>query len=975
MGPMPRRRPLPSTEGGRRGLKGDGNGPSPSSSSIRKFFSRSSAGGNRSISTIPITRRECLRSGSISKKNFLAEPPSALPLSDALAPQADANAIDRASSCSDLSGHRRAVGTPESPTGWQGNSPGEMAGAAAGEGTSTRLPDSRKGLPDRVPYSPQPLTADTTFTSTSAGGFSSVDVTNGFSCTTDDDEGSSSTDECKSCISSADKENFNGVWHLASDDATMFRTVEQSPANSCSVVSGSTCDSDDCSSGANGSGSLLDGRTSVPYPGQGQRSRSASDRSRRRRRKQNFMPHNLSSIISDSSRSSRNVRSSESGSRRVDSSVSGGAVTVKSGCRAGPVVSDGSASVVSPHTLSRIRLSASVDEGEAVRSRNPVSAPLNFREQIYELQYQAGISRQQNRSLNTRGSTLASGGTSLGSHASIPRPISTGRDRIGMATPPWRSMRPESSCYSSSADMLPPDRPQHLMRSLSTSSIPVNQRHQVIAEKLPRIGSEGRLEELAALYQHPLAIHAGGDIRNYRCDPASDEDDSLDGKSEQCSTVSSLSISTASKSLAMSSVSMSFSLSTMGGQQQEHLHNKIFDARSNPESISVIILVMCAHDAPLPYTGRPGGRVMGRGNTRPTENVEISKFELLMVSFNRQAAVVRDLLLQLRPSVTDRTLRQQVYVGLCRPRPYGSGVDPGVFGADPQTRVRNSEKMINYFPTTSYDIKTGEILIAIPQGLDAGICAELAEPILNDPSVESIVDQILNSSDEKTEDTPPDETNVELQDSVKLKQKNSSAPSQNPKQSISGSENSEKSIRLTSNNSVGIQGRDNDTFSNNISETISSRRLHLLIGIVASCLVMFHNGLSSPLEPGNVLGAGKIRSRCGLFGLLPKSVSRCRQMTLAMRSDGALALYDSGPLLLRRLVWEMRAEGGPDDGRLGQPECTVDDFGRVIIGGQEASVELQPGAPLRFVTPWPFIIEPPKWRKMLTESGYNIRSM
>jgi len=137
---------------------------------------------------------------------------------------------------------------------------------------------------------------------------------------------------------------------------------------------------------------------------------------------------------------------------------------------------------------------------------------------------------------------------------------------------------------------------------------------------------------------------------------------------------------------------------------------------------------------------------------------------------------------------------------------------------------------------------------------------------------------------------------------------------------------------------------------------------------------MFHNGLSSPLEPGNVLGAGKIRSRCGLFGLLPKSVSRCRQMTLAMRSDGALALYDSGPLLLRRLVWEMRAEGGPDDGRLGLPECTVDDFGRVIIGGQEASVELQPDAPLRFVTPWPFIIEPPKWRKMLTESGY-IRSM
>mmetsp|Transcript_29236 Transcript_29236/g.67115 ORF Transcript_29236/g.67115 Transcript_29236/m.67115 type:complete len:166 (+) Transcript_29236:2506-3003(+) len=155
-------------------------------------------------------------------------------------------------------------------------------------------------------------------------------------------------------------------------------------------------------------------------------------------------------------------------------------------------------------------------------------------------------------------------------------------------------------------------------------------------------------------------------------------------------------------------------------------------------------------------------------------------------------------------------------------------------------------------------------------------------------------------------------------------------------------------------------------------KVMTSYRLHFLLCTMALYLYILHNQISSPLIPGDTFRSGEIRSKCGLLSFFPKAIHNCRSQTLWMMSDDVLGLYDSGPVFLKDLVWVMRrseTQRNEVDRRIKMSVCTVDQIGRILIDGEEASVERLPNTPLIFVTPWPFIIEPPKWRKMMTELG------
>lgn len=95
------------------------------------------------------------------------------------------------------------------------------------------------------------------------------------------------------------------------------------------------------------------------------------------------------------------------------------------------------------------------------------------------------------------------------------------------------------------------------------------------------------------------------------------------------------------------------------------------------------------------------------------------RFELLQLEFDSQNAVVRDVLAQVPHSVTEEALRKQKYSGVCD---------------------RAGQEL--YYSTCLGDVCAGsDILIALPENVDAKECARLAKPILSDTNVIQMVSQ------------------------------------------------------------------------------------------------------------------------------------------------------------------------------------------------------------------------------------------
>jgi hypothetical protein len=93
------------------------------------------------------------------------------------------------------------------------------------------------------------------------------------------------------------------------------------------------------------------------------------------------------------------------------------------------------------------------------------------------------------------------------------------------------------------------------------------------------------------------------------------------------------------------------------------------------------------------------------------------RFELLQLEFDSDKAVVRDVLSQVPHSVTEEALRKQNYIGVCD---------------------RTGQEL--YYSTRLCDVCSGsDILIALPDSVDARECARLAKPILQDRNVIEMV--------------------------------------------------------------------------------------------------------------------------------------------------------------------------------------------------------------------------------------------
>jgi hypothetical protein len=93
------------------------------------------------------------------------------------------------------------------------------------------------------------------------------------------------------------------------------------------------------------------------------------------------------------------------------------------------------------------------------------------------------------------------------------------------------------------------------------------------------------------------------------------------------------------------------------------------------------------------------------------------RFELLQLEFDSMKAIVSDVLAQIPLSVTEKSLRFQVYTGI----------------------VGQSGKELTSSQLLSGFCKGNDILVAIPQGYSASDSARLAHPILGDSRVDRMV--------------------------------------------------------------------------------------------------------------------------------------------------------------------------------------------------------------------------------------------
>lgn len=96
---------------------------------------------------------------------------------------------------------------------------------------------------------------------------------------------------------------------------------------------------------------------------------------------------------------------------------------------------------------------------------------------------------------------------------------------------------------------------------------------------------------------------------------------------------------------------------------------------------------------------------------------ETRRFELLQLEFDSDKALVSDVLTQIPVAVTEAVLKKQTYVGIC-----------GSSGSEMDSAVLLSEFC-----------KGNDVLVAVPEGVDASECARLARPILNDDKVINMV--------------------------------------------------------------------------------------------------------------------------------------------------------------------------------------------------------------------------------------------
>jgi len=278
------------------------------------------------------------------------------------------------------------------------------------------------------------------------------------------------------------------------------------------------------------------------------------------------------------------------------------------------------------------------------------------------------------------------------------------------------------------------------------------------------------------------------------------------------------------------------------------------------------------------------------------------RFELLQLEFDSQQAVVRDVLAQVPHSVTEEALRKQNYSGVCD---------------------RKGQEL--YYSTCLGDVCTGsDILIALPENLDAKECARLARPILSDKNVI----EMLKSSG-------IDVSTLEV-----------ASETQELPRSVPTLLSSEKKPQ-----NGNIEGK------TPVSSPIpaSSNGLYFAIFVFLSALAMqvIQMSVTAPLGPGQSLSLNAFMSKCGYKAFLPVL---CEEFSLIMSNDNTLTLYRSDGEAVWKILGDCEEETDVCEGGLRFNEDKT-----LTIGGKLVKQATVFGDEDPVFAPFPFT-EPPKVR-------------
>mmetsp|Transcript_23302 Transcript_23302/g.35953 ORF Transcript_23302/g.35953 Transcript_23302/m.35953 type:complete len:456 (-) Transcript_23302:467-1834(-) len=265
------------------------------------------------------------------------------------------------------------------------------------------------------------------------------------------------------------------------------------------------------------------------------------------------------------------------------------------------------------------------------------------------------------------------------------------------------------------------------------------------------------------------------------------------------------------------------------------------------------------------------------------------RFEVLQLDLDMEQAIVSDLLHQISESATDSVLQNVAYCGVCRPYSDTS--------LDASSWLQAS------------GIQDDDVLIAIPRGMDLNRVHTLAEPILIDPHVASVL---------KLPSPPP---------------------------AIKGDK--EKSVSFSDGNKAPQQSR-----SGSFLRTITF--LVTLVMLMTSVLVDVQRKITTPLGPGDSLEVGEWRSKCGLWGIIPLDIKEfvgCKPMTLEFQSNGSLSLHDSSSEH-RSLLWELKVDQNEEEDN--DFHLTVNEAGKILINGEEPHFVSVNDDGRSSLQPWPF---------------------
>jgi len=240
------------------------------------------------------------------------------------------------------------------------------------------------------------------------------------------------------------------------------------------------------------------------------------------------------------------------------------------------------------------------------------------------------------------------------------------------------------------------------------------------------------------------------------------------------------------------------------------------------------------------------------------------RFEFLQLEFDSTKALVSDILLQIKQSSTDKTVRDTTYVGVCD---------------------RTGLEMIAVCKLSMFcsAARANDIVLAIPKGMDGKETAALAKPILED---EKVIEMVSTTSTTSHDNIPCKCNNICLTTcysqlrpcgiNVAAKKKSSR------KSGLSKIDEDENSKTAAKSNARGRR------------PNFPTQVLGILIAAVVFAVTQQHYRIVRPIQSGLCLLPGEWISQCGIWELFPGNMlcDSSKVPKLSMGRDGKLRYFD-----------------------------------------------------------------------------------